>query len=249
MFITPLNNTNKNCNFKNWNREVYAKSLNLKSKQLLYRNDTSFFRDRDYWPKLLNYLIEKFKNIPKVNVYNFGCSDGSEPLSFIMYFLSNKSKEIQDKFLPVKAFDIDNDAINRIKTKFPYRVTDIEMNRINEYTNGNFNNFFKHIPNTENYIANDILYSKIDAKIGDIKKEYKNIEPNNSIIFARNFWPYIEGMERRQIVLNKLSERLNNNSYLVIGEYDIRGTGWRMDEQLDKAGFQKTLIRNLYTKF
>ena len=45
------------------------------------------------------------------------------------------------------SFDIDNDAINRINTKLPYRVTEIEMNRINEYTNGNFNNFFKHIPN------------------------------------------------------------------------------------------------------
>ncbi len=247
MQINPVNNTN-NCSFKTWHREVFAKSYNLKSHRLLYRNDTSFFRDRDLWVKLLNFFIEKFQNIPKVNVYHFGCSDGSEPLSLIMYFLSNTTKAIQEKFLPVKALDIDKEAINRINTKFPYKITDIEINRINDYTENNFNKFFKNIPSTDNYKADDILYSNIDAKLGNIKTDYKNIEKYNSIIFARNFWPYIENPKERQTILCNLANHLKSNSYLAIGEYDIRGSQWTIEDQIKKAGFQKTSIRNLYEK-
>ena len=36
------------------------------------------------------------------------------------------------------------------------------------------------------------LYSYIDFSVADIKKDYKNINPDNSVVFVRNFWPYIK---------------------------------------------------------
>ena len=97
---SPMNaRTHKNCDsfsFKSWVRERYLKTG-------FNRNNTCFFRDGDFIKNLTDMLSEKFKDIPKVNVYCFGCSDGSEALSFIMNMLAN-TKEINPQKIPERRY-------------------------------------------------------------------------------------------------------------------------------------------------
>ena len=79
-----------------------------------YKNHTTFFRNDRFWNGLTYFLTEHFKNTKKVNVYSFGCSDGSEPYTFIMRMLNSFEKK-PEKFFPIIARDFDSEAIQRAK--------------------------------------------------------------------------------------------------------------------------------------
>ena len=66
----------------------------------------------------------------------------------------------------------------------------------------------------------------------------KNIERENSVVFARNFWPYI--VEDIPKLIDNLSKQLGRNSTLIIGGYDINGCGKigiDLRNELIKKGF------------
>ena len=48
------------------------------STKMVYSNRTFFFRKDLPWTSLAWYIAKQFREAPKVNVYNFACSDGSE---------------------------------------------------------------------------------------------------------------------------------------------------------------------------
>ena len=112
MQISSINTINYNSRptFMSWEREV----RNAK-KGVINRNNTCFFREKDLFYRLTKLLSESFENVPKVNVYCFGCSDGSEAFSFIMSMLSLKEETTPQKFLPIIARDIDSVAIEKAK--------------------------------------------------------------------------------------------------------------------------------------
>ena len=56
--------------FTRWRREAY-----VFNKGMIHRNDTHFFRETHAWLDLISFIEKKFKNIPRINVYNYGCSD------------------------------------------------------------------------------------------------------------------------------------------------------------------------------
>lgn len=235
--------------FKELRREVTG--------SLFYRNDTWFYRDKAFWRNLVELLDKTFKDVPKVNVYSFGCSDGSEVFTFIMEILSNK-KHLKDKFLPVIAKDFDHYMIERIKSKSPYWIKDEEYKDIDYFTNGMHKQFLTYIKDPEKLdptlppgrqaLINQELYNNAEFSQADIWEDYENIEPNNSIVFVRNFWPYIPQWYDRQKLLKKLASQLNDNSYIVIGEFDLRGTEWMLGSQLADAGFERTSVNYVYKK-
>ena len=154
MHINSVANNSYNTKFGNWSREVYLRKDNgqitaiekkdgnnnrLFPGELIHRNDTCLYRDGAYWKFFTNFLIDHFKDTPKVNLYCYGCSNGSEPYTLAMQLISNYPEEA-GKFLPVMAKDYDKTAIDIAKSgKIP--LTKMEMDYANYYTHDKLNGF------------------------------------------------------------------------------------------------------------
>ena len=90
-------------NFRAWrNVVVDPTKVHISGTKPKHMNNTSFFRLGRIWENFTNFIINKYKNTENVHVYNFGCSDGSEPLSLAM-ILKSKFNEFASKFLPIIA--------------------------------------------------------------------------------------------------------------------------------------------------
>ncbi len=251
--------------FGHWNRSVY-KNTPSGFKQLIHRNDTSFFRyiknaqdgnSRNYWDSLIKYIGQKYANTPKVNVYNYACSDGSEPYSFLMSMMTNFTENICNKFGTIQARDYDVEAINKAKIGI-YSVIQKEFERILECTNHREKRFFEildsNFDSEKNYniyklSPKNILTSKIDFKVANILKDYKNIKKKNCIVSAKNFWPYLK--EDIPILAEKLSKQMGENSLLILGDFDRRGCyNFNIDicRLLISKGFKTTPIDMVFEK-
>ena len=249
MRINTICNTSyqtKNNTFGTYHRDVEYKKFLSKKTLLSHRNDTCFFRDNKLWSDLCELLEQKFDKAKKVNIYSYGCSEGSEAYSFVMLILS-KLENKAEKYLPVIAKDFDPYIIEKARLRDWYFIRDDEKTTINEHTGNCYNRFFKEISPNFAY-ATDELYDNVKFSVSDINKDYKNIEPDNSVIFVRNFWPYLKNDGARQNLLNKLFSKLNKGSLLVIGQYDLVARLFQMEMMLEKAGFKPTKNMYIYEK-
>ena len=76
---------------------------------------TNFFRGDLPWGDLGKIFHETFEKKPKVNIINSACSDGSESFSIVMALKEAFPRHLWDKFLPIKAFDFNQDLIINAK--------------------------------------------------------------------------------------------------------------------------------------
>ena len=105
MQIMPISQTQYQPKFKSNARWVCDKYGNE-----LYKTTTYFFRDDIDWKSLITFLCNKYKDTSKVNFINHACSNGMEPLSFLMALLTYAPNQIK-KFTPILAKDIDAENI------------------------------------------------------------------------------------------------------------------------------------------
>ena len=245
---------NKNISFQSWRRCVYKNDIK-DYENILHRNNTYFFRDGLFWKFLSEFIVEKFKNVSKVNVYSYGCSDGSEAFSFLMRMFGAHEKDSK-KFTPIKAVDYDPVAIEKAKSR-THNITRSEKEIIKLMTNYQYNRFITELDSapTFDYDApvkiNDEIFNNVEFKVANILQDYKNIEPDNSVIFIRNLWPYLDNMvgcENQKKLLKNLHSHLGKNSYIIIGEYDVENTGCQIENWLKEAGFGKTKVQNVFKR-
>lgn len=223
MQIQHIQNNYCSPKFGYWQREVFKTTTTPVLQELKHRNDTRFYRDGGRWYRIVNMLTEKYKKTPKVNTYCYGCSNGSEPYTFLMELMSVCDKAIVQKFLPIIAKDYDEVAINMAKSnKLPIGAS--EQNVIKQYTGSSIDKYFDKASCSEDledyYSAKPILTNNVQFGVADILEDYKNIEPNNTIVFARNFWPYLSDENQKELATN-LGHHLGKNSTLIIGDYDL----------------------------
>lgn len=276
MRVNSINNSyyrQNSPNFKNWDRTVYKPTFIANAAdEVLHRNTTNFFRPSlTYWKDLVSFVNNRFKNVPKVNVYDYGCSDGSEIYSFIVTALSILNDKYANKFFPIIAKDYDPVAIEKCLSR-NICISDNEMaalmKLLKDYSGKNnyFNDCFKFLSEGKNgvmkkqngyvcfvrdseFIVQEPLFNKAKFSVADIREDYVNIEPENSIVFARNFWPYLSEEDRRNMAHN-LYKQLKGNSILVLGNFDgcCEYNGTNMFEVLQDNGFKKSEIRNIFVK-
>ena len=207
MQIHSIQNYNKylqpSPTFGKWYRTVYQGETPLTQK-ILHKNNTWLYREESFWRLLCYHLAKRFNNIEHINVYNYACSNGMETYTFLMELISNYKEDFVKKFLPIKAMDYDPIAIAEARTGI-LEIENIEKDKINEYTRGQFNRFFEKIPNTKSsYRVQRELTDNVIFSVADIREDYKKIEPINSLVLARNFWPYLG----KQMPLNKMAKKL-----------------------------------------
>ena len=217
-----------------------------------YRGDTKICRDDLYFPGVVDYLANKYRNVPKVNVIMHACSNGEEVYSFLGVLII-RLKEHALKFLPISAKDIDL-AHLKLAKKGIYNVTDGEYTTANIYMNGHFNDLFvpapskkssdPHLKYTTAVEVTDSLKALVDFKQGNILKDASKINFKNTVLFARNFWPYLTSWEQEKLV-EILSQKMDSTSTLIIGDYDQDKAN--IDLLLIKNGF-KEKINNIFEK-
>ena len=236
--------------FCSWTREVYEVTNGV-FRKLKHRNDTCFFRGGSEWTDMVKFLSEKYADIPKVNVYNWGCSNGSEAYTFIMALLTNLKKEVASKFMPIFALDYDEVAIEYANLN-ELVIDDDEVDAINQNTNNSFDRFFSMSkPNRvmkQNWYTPDTeLSDNVFFKMYDIKKDYKKMRRTDSVVFARNFWPYLSYKEKIKLAQD-LYNHLGENCTLIIGNYDNKGWDAPTTTILKDAGFKSTGTKNIFVK-
>lgn len=218
MRISAVNNFYSPC-FTSVQRDVYAND----GKTIKHRNNTYFFRNDINWDRLRNYITNKYSNTSKVNTYCYACSDGSEPYSLIMELFTNIGDDAK-KFMPIVAKDYDENIIDYAK-KGKVAVPLHELILINDRTKGNLNKYFSYAEKMYDPVIYNLktcgnLYDNIKFETADITKDIHNIEPDNSIIFCRNFWPYLVNDEKIRKLSNDLYKQLGENSMIVLGHFD-----------------------------
>lgn len=232
---------------------IFFNDVKYDDGELRYRGDTVLCRDDLYFPEVVDFLDNKYKNTPKVNVIMHACSDGEEVYSFLSVLIS-RLKDKASKFLPLSARDIDSEHLKLAK-RGVYDITNTEFMMANDYMNGEFFNFFELMPkqgsndprfkNTNTVKVEHSLKSLVDFKQSDILTDVKNTNFKNTVLFARNFWPYLSVDEQKKLA-QTLSKRMDESSTLIIGDYDREQAN--IDTLLRMYGFEETKAVNVFEK-
>lgn len=186
---------------------------------IIHRNTTSFFRNDIIWDDLAQYIGDFYKDSDKVNIYCFGCSDGSEPYSLAASIKSNVSRF--NKFFPIYASDYD-DVIIESALKGEYRVLDREMCAMDEYTKGKWRSYFER----SGYNGLRVKKSFKDFvrfKTEDITESADKIQKGPKIILCRNLWPYLS-FDKKEKLMTKIKEKSDDKTLVIIGSFDNQST-------------------------
>ena len=128
------------------------------------------------------------------------------------------------------AVDYDPVAVQKAKE---YKITIGSMEERNFYKvsdaplEDSFEVFPLETTNKKIIIPKKELQDKVSILNKDIRKDYKRIMPENSLVMARNFMLYLENQEAGSIanLIKKLSEQMQKNSILMVGNHETRH-GW-----------------------
>lgn len=134
---------------------------------VINRHTSLFFRDDLKWDKFVNKLISNFQANDKVNVYCFGCSEGSEPFSLIMFLIEKLGVDEAEKFFPIKAFDI-SEKIFEDAQRGNIKLGRDDIKRMKEFLGEDY----------KKYIQTDEVFSFDD----DFKRELCNCKINKNIL-------------------------------------------------------------------
>ena len=239
-----INNLVKKQRYENYENHPVLSNSNVN----FFSNYTKFFRTdiAGSWKKFLDVVDSHFKDAEKVNVYCFGCSDGSEPYSFAMGMLNKKGGKNIKKYTPIMAYDIDSEMI-RTAQKGWLPCSKNDKIRINSNTSlTRFLCNIVEVPRDEKYPYRfqplDRVKNLIDFQVGDFSEKLEDIEPCNNLVMCRNFWYYL-GTDKIPEIVKKLSSKIDETSLVVIGDFDRT---YVLDAFRD-AGFEEVVL-NVFKK-
>ena len=229
--------------------------------KLVHRNDTSFFRqDIKDWDKFVDYFERKFKDAEKVNIYSLACSAGDEPYSLAIKLIEKLGEEKAKKYFPIIASDYDEKIIRMANDGY-LPILDEDIDVLNFHTNGKISKYFTLADSLPGYIKDmdlffdgllkvkPVLRDKVNFSVADATEKCKIINNDNAIILARNFWPYLQGEDKRIKLASDLYKNLGKNSAVVVGNFDD-SYGSYASKNLQDTGFVcNPEIYTIYEKY
>lgn len=261
LFVAQSNINSDSTHFKSatptftaWNRYVLKDGDIAK---LSHRNDTSFARCnrgvKKYWEDLIDYLAKKYGENKNVNVYFYGCSDGSESGTYVMTVLSRQPKEIAENLLRnIKAVDFDRAAIDKANSN-TYEINKHEITRLRELLGDKVYDYFLNFPKNDVLSAkvklSDIVTSKIYYEHADVMDDVKNINGDNNIVFAKSFWSYLE--DKVSLLAKNMRDNIGENSTLILSSFDRASCAWQginIDKLLNKCDFKSPNLDLVFEK-
>lgn len=209
---------------------------------------TDFFRHDMNWEDLINHISNNFKQ-GKVHIFNFACSDGSEPYSLAMGLMA-KDKNSAQRFFPIKAIDISKVTIEKAKRYVIGLRKSVDIPLIKRHLKQagmTFEEFFsrdkkepceiftRYKIKMGQYSVSSRLKKAVKFKNGDIVKLVKNRFPDNTVILFRNAWPYLTP-EQAQKTVENLYKNLPSGGLVICGAFDQNHSN--ACELLLKQGFK-----------
>ena len=233
-------------NYYSPNFKAYRHTIKNKAGDVINRGDTCLFRYDLDLGKLIKFLEDKYKDVPKVNIIVHACSDGEEAYSFLaklFYMLGEKAQ----KYLPVIARDVCEEHLACAKSgnffieSFEKEGLLSEMNNsYHEFFDESIDELFRHKLTIKDKIKNNITFSK-----GNIMEDIHKFKLKNTVLFARNFWPYL-GEENVDKLAMFLSHKMDPSSTLIIGNFDRQ---YNIDLLLDIYGIKESYkVDNVFEK-
>ena len=237
-------------------------SFGSTSMSYLYKNSkrmhcyTNFFRGDLPWGDLGKIFHETFEKKPKVNIINGACSDGSESFSIVMALKEAFPRHLWDKFLPIKAFDFNQDLIINAK-RGVVNVDDTDISKLNKW----IPNYHKYIktpfpdPAQEIYLQpiNPIKLQATNELLGSIRFEQNDVfkvletleDDSNTALFFRNALIHL-GDDAAKKFATLAGEKLKKGSLVIIGTTDVSTTN--IKKYLNENNFRE-IAKNIYKKF
>ncbi|MBR1617637.1 hypothetical protein IJ670_05740 [bacterium] len=204
-------------------------------------NETHVLRKDINWLEFKNYINSHFKNYPKVNTYNYACSNGIEPLCVSM--MLQATNENPEKFFPIYGIDIEKDIVkDNIKNQNRHLSQEDTM-RITSFLECLGKNPSEYISKGEwgNTFSNKTS-APIKYRCANILDDIDFIDSKNpSLVLCRNMWPYIKPNEYLPYA-QKLYDKLAKGSCVVLGLFDYKGNNHAhsntFPKALEEAGFE-----------
>ena len=230
--------------YNNLNFKSYQHAILDKSGAVINRGDTCFFRwDLDFI-QLINYLEKKYAGCDSVNIIAHASSVGEEIYSFAATLIKMLGKNRAMKYLPAHAYDIEQHHID-IAKRGEYRIKSFEKGSIDYYLGCYFNNYFD-ILNTDRVKVRPELQDLVKFSRSDILDDVKTMNFDNTVLFARNFWRYLDEEDADKLAMN-LAYRMNKSSTLIIGDFDKQ---FNVDRILNNYGFKESgIVENVFENF
>lgn len=235
---------------------IFLHTIKDKDGNAVNRCDTAIFRNDLDFDKVVNFIDNKYEGVEKPKMLNYACSDGEETYSLLAIMNSMLGKKAQ-KFYPITAKDINSDAL-KLANEGVYFFTFDEYMASDHFLGDDFNKYFsirprRYLRNPKNraeqkkydganYAVSEELKPRVKFEYGNILDDAKNIDFKNTVLFARNFWPYLSKEEIVKLV-KILAKRMDNSSTLIIGSYDKE---YGIDKLLIKNGFVETKVENVF---
>lgn len=243
MNISPIKLNN--LNFTSTSRTIYQKSngdnfvskaydpyysslKGLETPKMVYSNSTYFLRMDFPWLAFPEFLQEKYPE-GKVNIYNFACSDGSEPYSIALSLIEKLGEKEASRFFPIQASDVDPEIIKQAKKgKINISLGEMEKIKLIVQPPHKIEDYFEvEKIKTDKCCSyrltpKEILSKNIIFECKGIEEGLDEVGKSNSIILARNFWRYLSADEIEKISM-KLRKNLDSSSMITIGDFDRIG--------------------------
>ena len=256
MKIMPVNTyQTKQPNFQSCFR-VYA-SKSLKNNKCFgtdtVRTSTNLFREDLDWFGLAKFIRYHFADKKKVNIYSMACSDGSEAYTMAISLFENMSEDIQAKFLPIIASDIDKKVLD-LAVKGRINIEAIEFLGPERIYNCRLDKYFKNpratvmlegdvISDSDTMLSYQPIYKlacAVKFHQSDILTELNKIQDDgNSVVMCRNVFPYLSEAYTDEIV-QTAKNKLKKGSLFVTGDYDAYSKN--LDVKFLNNDFCQTLL-------
>lgn len=209
---------------------------------------TWFFRKDLPWKEFTEYETENFKAKNKVNIVQFGASDGTEAFTQIISLLERNGIENSEKFFPIMAYDINRSMVKLANDGY------ININPTDKYLLGrnayNWRAYFqspqqKPYIGMQTYSVEPVLKERVKFQIGDMFKILPALQDNsNTVILCRNCLGYFPE-ETITDFINTAGNVLKSGSLFAIGMLE-EDEGY-IEKLLQNNRFEK-IMRNVFRK-
>lgn len=214
---------------------------------------TRFFREDLSWEKFVRYQLEHFKDKERVNIVQFGASDGSEAFTHIMSLLEFSRGENVEKFFPISAYDL-NSGMVKLASGGYINIYNNDDNNDEDRMNDAGISIKKYFtkPQTEppHFVPSSLfsvknsLRKRVNFIQGDMFELLPKLQDNSdTILMCRNCLGYFP--EKMEWFVQTASKVLKAGSLFAVGHLEQDEPYF--DELLKRNNFQK-IMNNVYQK-
>lgn len=212
------------------------------------------FRDDLDWKKLASYEKWHFVDKKRVNIINIACADGSEAYTKIIT-LKERMGDEAEKFLPIRAYDIDDEILRAANSGF---LNTCKLDRMELQINtANYEDYFAETSekliikgdwdfnDSKTMKVKNSLKSAVRFEKADMYDVVKNInDDSDTVLMCRNVLGYFEEDNVEDFV-KLVSTKLKQGSLFIIGDHDTKNS--QITTYLEENGFAK-VMKNVYKK-